>query len=195
MNGYTKILLSSLFVLSLGTSLYASDADSDLLLTITPMLAAKIEPPEAVSLDAFNDFLYNGGCDSLWEERDGAVGIKAYANAWGTCSSTFSGVDHEYTYTIVLTVQTEFDGQSPYEVYINDTLIKSDVFPLSSSLGCDCPLDDWRTVCPDKDVDINLGDFTLKKGDVITFRGLDVYPCGEHGSYAKWHGMTFTPVQ
>lgn len=192
MNGFIKIFISSLLVLFSSTSLYASD----MLLTMPPILAAAtIEPPVPVSLSAFNDFLGKGGCDPIWMNRDGALGIAPYSNSWGTCNATFTGVDRAHTYNIVLTVQTEFDGQSPYEVYINDKLIKKDVFPLSSPLGCGCPLDQWWYICPDRNVNINLGNFTLKKGDVIKFRGLDVYPCGEHGSYAKWHGMSFTPVK
>ena len=34
----------------------------------------------------------------------------------------------------------------------------------------------------------------IKTGDVIRFYGEEVYPCGKHGAYAKWHSITLTPV-
>jgi hypothetical protein len=193
MNGLTQVLISSLLVLLPAASLYASD----MLLTMPPILATTYDPPEpakAVNLSAFNDFFGKGGCSSGWGIRDGAVTIKPYMHSWQSCKAIFTGVEEPHTYNMILTIQTEFDGQSPYKVLINNKEIASGRYPLSSSLGCACPLDNWRYVCPDKVINLNIGKIILKKGDVIEFMGMDVYPCGEHGSYAKWHGMSITPL-
>ncbi len=192
MNCFKIILIPSLLALSSGTSLYASDI---LLTTMPPVLAATSEPPVPVYLGAFDDFRNKGGCDSIWTDRDGALGIKAYSDRWGACQAVFTGVDRAHAYTVVLTIQTEFDGMPPYKVLVNDQEIASGIYPTStSSLRCEC--DDWRVNCPDKRVNINLGEVTLKKGDIVEFQGRDVYePCGSHGAYAKWHGISFTPVK
>lgn len=190
MNWYKIIVISSLIVLCSSTTLPASD----LLLTMPPILAATSEPPVPVYLGAFADFKGKGGCTSNWTNRDGALGLEA-GKGDGTCEATFTGVDRAYTYNIVLTVQAEFDGQSPYRVSINGQVIKAGVFPYSTgSLDCDCkPV--WQTKCPDKNFNINLGNVTVKKGDIIEFWGDEDYGCGDHGAYAKWDGMSFRPVQ
>ena len=193
MNWFKIIVRSSFIVLFSCTSLYASD----MLLTMPPILAATYEapvPPVPVNLSAFNDFKNKGGCTSNWGNRDGALGLDAHTGD-GTCEAIFTGIERAHTYNIVLTVQAEFDGRSPYRVSINGQVIKEGRFPFStSSLKCDCkPV--WMTKCPDKNFDINLGDFTVKKGDTIEFWGDEDYGCGSHGAYAKWHGISFTPVQ
>jgi hypothetical protein len=142
---------------------------------------------DKIFLDAFDDF----SCSANWTDRDGALGLSPHSGS-GTCTAEFPGEPGNYLITIK--IQTEFDGRSPYEVTVNGTVIKQGEYPLSSSLYCDCPLDDWRSVCPDKDVTVDCGTHALKPGDTIGFWGDEVYPCGDHGSYAKWHGMTFTPV-
>ena len=143
--------------------------------------------PTEVYLGASSDF----SCTSNWENRDGAWGLAPHSGS-GSCSASCPGTSG--TYAVTLTIQTEFDGKSPYKVTINEQSIKSGTYPLSSSLACDCPLDSWRSKCPDKQVDVNCGTHTINNGDTIGFWGEDVYPCGEHGSYAKWHGISFTPV-
>jgi hypothetical protein len=141
-----------------------------------------------ITLDAFDDF----SCSSNWTDRDGSRGLKAYSGS-GSCSASFPGSSGRYRITVK--IQTEYDGKSPYKVSINGQTIKEGEYPLSSSLYCDCPHDDWRSVCPDRNETVDCGTHSLKTGDTIGFWGDDVYPCGEsHGSYAKWHSMTFTKV-
>ncbi len=148
----------------------------------TPTASGKIY------LDAFKDF----SCSSNWDKRDGARGLKPHSGS-GSCSASFPGQPGKYRVTVK--IQTEFDGKSPYRVSVNGQTIKSGSYPLSSSLGCDCPKEKWREVCPDKNVTVDCGTHNLKPGDKIGFWGKDHYPCGgNNGSYAKWHGMTFTPV-
>ncbi len=125
-------------------------------------------------------------CTSNWTDRDGAWGLKAYSGS-GTCKKSFPGVSG--TYKLTFYAVTEFDGKSPYRVSINGTTIKEGTYPLSSPLGCDCPIDDWRSVCPDKNYNIDLGVHVLSQGDIIELWGDDVYPCGEHGAYTKWDGI------
>lgn len=172
-------------------------ADSSLLMSIPPILAAT-QKPVIPFTKVYLDGLDNFSCESNWMSRDGALGLAPYSGD-GSCEAVFPGANG--TYSIVLTIQTEFDGQSPYRVSINGQVIKSGVYPLSNSLGCDCPQDSWRTVCPNKNVNVNLGTFALHTGDKIEFWGDDVYPCPPtdpdhpHGAYAEWHGMSFTPVE
>ena len=142
---------------------------------------ASVNSSSEIFLDAF-DFK----CSGNWEDRDGALGLAAYSGS-GSCQESFPG--EAGTYQLVLKAQTEYDGESPYKVSINGTQVAGGEFPLSSSQGCDCPHDNWREECPDRNEDINLGTFDLNPGDIIEFWGDDVYPCGSHGSYAKWHGI------
>jgi hypothetical protein len=144
--------------------------------------AAPVSSSE-IWMDASSDW----NCGGNWTERDGALGLVAYSGN-DSCSISFPG--ESGSYQLVLTAQTEFDGQSPYSVSINGQTVASGDFPWSSSLKCDCPKEDWRSVCPDKNTDIDLGTHNLNPGDVIEFWGADDYPCGSHGSYAKWHGIT-----
>ena len=144
----------------------------------------------ALFLNAFTHF----SCSSGWSNRSGALGRSAYSGS-GTCRASFPGGSGIYSWT--LQAQTEFDGASPYAVSLNDQTLKSGRFPYSTgSLRCDCP-EPWRTHCPDRVINIDIGVHQINTGDVIEFFGDDVYPCGDdgNGAYAKWRGMTFTPVQ
>ena len=134
-----------------------------------------------IFLDAF-DFK----CSGNWGDRDGALGIKAYTGS-GTCQESFPG--EAGTYQLVLKAVTEFDGKSPYKFSINGIQVANGEYPLSSPLGCDCPKEQWREVCPDRDRDINLGTYSLNPGDILELWGDDVYPCGGHGAYTKWRGI------
>ncbi len=125
-------------------------------------------------------------CGGNWTTRDNAVGLNPYSGP-GSCSISFPG--QAGTYNMTLSAVNEFDGKSLYRVSINGVTIGEGEYDLSSSLGCDCPLDNWREVCPDRTQYIALGTHNLKPGDVIEFWGDDVYPCGEHGAYAKWLGI------
>ena len=129
---------------------------------------------------------YEFDCTSNWSNRDGPLGITAYSGS-GSCQMAFPGATGSYA--LILYAVLEFDGESPYRVSINGSTVKEGTYPLSSPLFCDCPLDDWRTVCPDINYNINLGTHTISEGDTIGFWGDDVYPCGEHGAYAKWYGI------
>lgn len=127
-------------------------------------------------------------CSGNWTDRDGQLGLEAYSGS-GECSMTFPGTSG--TYHVILYAVAEYDGESPYRVSINETTIEEGTYPLSSPLGCDCPIEEWRTVCPDKTETIDLGWRTINEGDTIGFWGDDVYPCGSHGAYAKWEGIKF----
>ncbi|PIE66281.1 MAG: hypothetical protein CSA26_01165 [Desulfobacterales bacterium] len=141
-----------------------------------------------VTLKASADFT----CSSNWTVRNKAWGLKPYSGT-GTCTAPFPGKSGRYKVTLL--IQAEFDGNSAYEVAINNRVIQAGVYPRSSDLGCSCPLDKWRTVCPDKNKSINCGSHKINKGDTISFKGSDDYPCGhDHGSYAKWHNITFTRI-
>ena len=145
---------------------------------------ATVRSSNEVWLDAF---MFS--CTDNWTTRDGAQGLVAYSGS-GSCVKSFPG--EPGTYRLELVAVTEYDGESPYRISINGTTIKEGTYPLSSSLGCDCPTDQWRTVCPDRNEDINLGTHDLNTGDSIEFWGDDEYPCGQHGSYAKWLGIKAT---
>lgn len=125
-------------------------------------------------------------CTNNWSDRDGALGLTPYTGP-GSCSISFPGA--EGTYNLTLSAVNEFDGKSLYRVSINGVTIGEGEYDLSSPLGCECPLDNWREVCPDRNQYIGFGKHNLKPGDVIEFWGDDVYPCGEHGAYAKWLGI------
>jgi hypothetical protein len=137
-----------------------------------------------VWLDAF---AFN--CTDNWTQRDGALGLVAYSGS-GSCVQSFPG--ESGTYRLELLAVTEYDGESPYRVSINGTTISEGTYPLSTPLGCNCPIDQWRTVCPDLNRDIDLGTHQLETGDSIEFWGDDTYPCGQHGSFAKWLGIRAT---
>ena len=117
-----------------------------------------------VSLKAFQDFT----CTSNWTNRDGALGLSAYSGK-GNCIAKFPGPDG--TYRITINVQTEYDGRPAYIVSINGNAICGGRYPLSSSLGCNCPHETWYKVCPDKNVSLDCATKKLKKGDTISFHG------------------------
>lgn len=158
-----------------------SDQQDDSTTTTTPASTSTVSTASEVWMDA-----YTFNCSSNWTNRDGPLGLAAYSGS-GSCNKGFPGAPG--TYQLILSAVTEFDGKSPYKVSINGTTIKEGAYPLSSPLGCDCPIDSWRSVCPDRGQNIDLGTHTLNTGDTIGFWGDDVYPCGEHGSYTKWYGI------
>lgn len=138
------------------------------------------------TFNAFSDF----SCTSGWSNRDGALGLTAGAGS-GTCDVVFPGGSGKYRISVV--IQTEFDGNPIYKISINGNSVKEGRYPTStSSVRCVC--DDWRKNCPDKKVEIDAGVHEVRTGDVIQFYGEEVYPCGKHGAYAKWHSITLTPV-
>ena len=169
------------------TKAAASKADSSAAEEATEEEEEKEEEPASVnnSSEIFLD-AFKFACSGNWTDRDGALGLAAYSGS-GSCETAFPG--EAGNYQLILKAQTEYDGKSPYEFSINGTKVASGEFPLSSPLGCDCPHDDWRDVCPDRNTDINLGTYALNPGDILKFWGSDEYPCGSHGSYAKWHGI------
>lgn len=135
---------------------------------------------------AFSDFNCSGG----WSNRDGALGLTAGAGS-GTCDLAFPGGSGKYQVTVK--IQTEFDGNPIYRVSINGNTIKEGTYPTSTkSVQCRC--DNWRKNCPDRNVNIDAGVHVIRTGDIVQFYGKEVYPCGKHGAYAKWHSITFTPV-
>ena len=135
---------------------------------------------------AFNDF----NCSSGWSNRDGALGLTAGAGS-GTCKLAFPGGSGKYRVTVK--IQTEFDGKPIYKVSLNGNTIKAGTYPTSTStVRCRC--DDWRKNCPDRNVLVDAGVHVIRTGDIVEFYGEEVYPCGKHGAYAKWHSITFTPV-
>jgi hypothetical protein len=154
----------------------------------SPAAEAAPAADTATVVSSNNIFLsaWDFNCDSNWSTRDNAVTLNPYSGP-GTCSISFPG--QAGTYNLTLSAVNEFDGKSLYRVSINGVSIGEGEYDLSSSLGCDCPLDNWREVCPDRTQYIGLGTHNLKPGDVIEFWGDDVYPCGEHGAYAKWLGI------
>lgn len=154
----------------------------------TPAEAPPPPPLTTVTLNAFGDF----SCTSNWTNRDGALGLSAGSRE-GTCTAKFPG--ESGSYRISFLAQTEFDGASPYRIYINGQIVASGRYPYSTgTLYCACPLDRWHTVCPDRNITIDAGVHTINKGDVIKLYGAEDYGCGEHGAYTKWHYMTFSPA-
>ncbi len=147
---------------------------------------ADTNPATAVSLSAFSDF----SCSGNWTNRDGALGLEA-GSGNGSCEHIFSGATASYRITI--TIQTEFDGRPYYSLSINGREISSGQYPLSNSMACDCPKDNWWNVCPDKKVEIDTGVHTVVKGDIIKFYGEEEWQCDGHGAYAKWHSISLVP--
>lgn len=155
---------------------------------VSTVATSPVDSGGTVKLKAFSDFL----CTNNWSNRDGALGLDAYSGS-GVCKASFPGKSGKYQMS--LTIQTEYDGRPLYEVSINGSVVRSGLYPLSTPRGCDCPHETWDKECPDRNVVINVGTFIINTGDSIAFKGNDDYPCGkEHGAYAKWHRMTFTPV-
>ena len=153
-----------------------------------PVATSQVDSGGTIQLNAFSDFT----CTNNWSNRDGALGLDAYSGS-GVCRVSFPGTSGKYQMS--LTIQTEYDGRPLYEVSINGSVVKAGLYPLSTPRGCDCPHETWYKECPDRNEIINVGTFIINAGDSIVFKGNDDYPCGkEHGAYAKWHRMTFTPV-
>ena len=142
--------------------------------------------PTKLRLDAFQHFQ----CTENWTNRDGGLGLKA-GSGEGVCTASFPGYSGRYR--VILMAQLEFDGSPKYNISINGSSIAAGEFPPSKGkVICDCP--NWRTNCPDRVVPIDAGRHEINRGDVIEFRGQEVYPCGEgHGAYAKWRELVFTP--
>lgn len=166
-----------------------AETSSDEAAESTPEAAEAAEAPPAPAVSTSNNIwldAWDFQCGSNWSTRDGALGLNAYSGP-GSCSISFPGAAG--TYNLTLSAVNEFDGKSPYRVSINGVTIGEGEYDLSSPLGCDCPLDNWRSECPDRTQYIPLGNHNLQPGDVIEFWGDDVYPCGEHGAYAKWLGI------
>ncbi|WPD24219.1 MAG: hypothetical protein Q3M24_11250 [Candidatus Electrothrix aestuarii] len=140
-----------------------------------------------VVLNASSDF----SCTSNWTTRDGAWGLKARTNR-GSCQTSFPGESGNYR--VVITVQTEFDGNSPYVLYINGNTAASGTYPLAPGCEGDCHPDNWRSQCPDRKRDLSAGTHSISKGETIKFYGEEDWNCDEHGAYAKWHKITFTRI-
>ncbi|MCI5221359.1 MAG: hypothetical protein D3924_01420 [Candidatus Electrothrix sp. AR4] len=151
----------------------------------TSSSGAAVSAPTEIRLSAFSF-----DCTQNWTNRDGALGLKAYSGG-GSCQTVFSGVSAKYN--IQIKVQTEHDGAPPYAVAINGTTVKAGRYPYATGvLACDCSINE----CPDRNTYINIGTFQVNTEDIIRFTGDQVFPCGgEHGAYAKWHEMVFTPQE
>ena len=148
------------------------------------------EPQTAVtvSLDAFTDFT----CTSNWTNRDGGLGLTVGSGS-GTCQTSFPGKSG--IYQIILLAQTEREGQSPYRISINGTVVSSGKFPFSQGeLNCKCYRQPWTKYCPDVVMNLDAGTHQINYGDIIEYYGEEEYLCGKHGAYSKWRGMLFKPV-
>ena len=188
---YFALPLILILLLFSGCDLLDDDDDSSdggtEVVTTNGSSATATTTSSTVVLEAFSDF----SCSSGWTNRDGALGLSPHSGS-GTCQATFPGAAGNYNVTI--TVQTEFDGTSPYALYINDNGAASGSYPLAPGCGNDCHPDDWRSQCPDRNVNIDAGNHNVSTGDVIKFYGEEDWNCGDHGAYAKWHKITFTRI-
>lgn len=134
-----------------------------------------------IFLSAFTDF----ACSPGWQNRNGGLGRAAYSGD-GTCETPFPG--ESGVYAVYLQAQTEADGSSPYAISINGETVSEGAMPYAyGSLQCSCS----TNACPDRIVNLGAGIHEINNGDSVRFYGDDVYPCGEHGSYAKWQGLIF----
>ena len=141
----------------------------------------EVDSSGEIFMNAFTDF----SCSPGWANRNGGLGRAAYSGS-GTCQGPFPG--ESGVYAVFLQAQAEADGSSPYAVSLNGDNIAEGNFPYANgSLQCGCSTDD----CPDRIYNLGAGIHEIDTGDVMGFFGDDVYPCGEHGSYAKWQGMIF----
>ncbi len=175
----------------------SSDGETEVIATNEPSAAAATSSPSSatttatssttVELSAFSDF----SCTSNWSTRDGALGLTANTGS-GSCQAAFPGTSG--TYSITITIQIEFDGNSPYALYINDNGAASGRYPLASGCENDCHPDDWHSQCPDQKKNIDAGTHSISTGDVIKFYGEEDWNCDEHGAYAKWHKITFKRI-
>ena len=149
-----------------------------------PKAATTVSNSSVIFLSSTSDF----SCSSNWSPRDGALGLDAFSGN-GTCTAPFPG--QTGTYQIVLNAQIERDGQPSYLISIDGADVNGGRYPLSDPRGCGCSYED----CPDKNYDINAGTHTISNGSTIGFYGTEDFPCGgDHGAYAKWHGITFTRI-
>lgn len=141
---------------------------------------------EKIRLSAFTDF----SCSKEWTNRDGGLGLRAGAGS-GVCRVAFPGASGSYRVTLM--AQLEFDGNPKFKIDVDGSTIAEGNYPMSmGKLICDCP--NWRVNCPDRIVPIDAGVHDIKQGALIEFVGAEVYPCGgNHGAYAKWHELVFTP--
>lgn len=146
------------------------------------------EDPEKIRLSAFKDF----NCTSAWTNRDGGWGLRAGSGS-GECKAVFPGADGSYRVTLM--AQLEFDGNPQFRIDIDDTTIAAGNYPMSmGKLICDCP--NWRVNCPDRVVPIDAGVHEIGHGAIVKYVAAEVYPCGgNHGAYAKWHELVFTPQE
>ncbi|MCI5122086.1 MAG: hypothetical protein D3908_13025, partial [Candidatus Electrothrix sp. AUS4] len=107
----------------------SSDGDTEVVATndtsssTTPTTSTPTTASSKVVLNASSDF----SCTSNWTTRDGAWGLKARSKK-GSCQASFPGESGNYR--VVITVQTEFDGNSPYLLYINGNTAASGKYPL-----------------------------------------------------------------
>ena len=86
----------------------------------------------------------------------------------------------------------EFDGDPIFRIDIDGETAAAGRYPMSmGKLVCECP--NWRVNCPDRVVPIDAGVHEIRQGASIVFAAQEVYPCGGHGAYAKWHELVFTP--
>ena len=179
------LLLSIIAVMLLVSCDLLDDDDDDTGTSNTGAGEIASEQPSEVRLSAFSDF----SCTSNWTERDGALGLKAHTGS-GTCQASFPGVSSMYK--VRINVQAERDGASPYTLSINGKTVASGNYPYATGrLACDCSIEK----CPDRNTFVNIGTLKVNKGDTIKYWGDQVSPCGDdHGAYAKWHKMIFTPV-
>jgi len=165
----------------------SSDGGTEVVATDDSSSAAAAASSSTVELNAFSDF----NCTSNWSNRDGALGLTARTGS-GTCQAAFPGASGSYRITI--TVQTEFDGNSPYALYINDNGAASGSYPLAPGCENDCDPDNWRSQCPDRKKNLDAGTHSISQGDIIKFYGAEDWNCSDHGAYAKWHKITFTRI-
>ena len=166
-----------------GTEVVATNDSSSAATTSTTAATSS----STVELDAFSDF----SCSSNWSNRDGALGLTANTGS-GSCQAVFPGASG--TYSITLTAQIEFDGNSSYALYINDAGAASGRYPLAPGCEDDCHPDDWQSQCPDQKKNIGAGTHSISTGDIIKFYGEEDWNCDEHGAYAKWHKITFNRI-
>ena len=172
-----------------GTEVVATNEPSAAAATSSPssVTTATASSSSTVVLEAFSDF----SCSNGWTNRDGALGLSPHSGS-GSCQATFPGASGNYRVTI--TVQTEFDGTSPYALYINDAGAASGRYPLAPGCENNCHPDNWRSQCPDRNRNLDAGTHSISTGDIIKFYGEEDWNCDDHGAYAKWHKITFTRI-
>ena len=172
---WTALILSSIAISSCGGGSSSGGSSAG------GQGSATVDSSTEIFLNAFTDF----ACSPGWQDRNGGLGRAAYSGD-GTCETPFPG--ESGVYAVYLQAQTEADGSSPYSISVNDETISQGNMPYANgSLQCGCSFED----CPDRVVNLGAGIHEIDSGDNVRFYGDDVYPCGEHGSYAKWQGLIF----